>query len=137
MLNLWYLVSFITYYFGLIWQYGIQKENTEFFSNAIFPTQLFNIFNTNFGYSQLLDKGMRSDMSLSLGVGVTICLVIGIAYFIFRKKKEIKNESLYLVFLLLVCCFCLWQQLCFRGELLQQNKLINMFAGTGECRGDF
>ena len=32
-------------------------------------------------------------MSLSLGVGVTICLVIGIAYFIFRKKKEIKNES--------------------------------------------
>lgn len=130
LLNLWYLVSFITYYFGLDMAIRHTKENTEFFSNAIFPTQLFNIFNTNFGYSQLLDKGMRSDMSLSLGVGVTICLVIGIAYFIFRKKKEIKNESFVFGILAFGVLLLFMATTLFPWELLQQNKLINMFAGT-------
>ena len=130
LLNLWYLVSFITYYFGLDMAIRHTKENTEFFSNAIFPTQLFNIFNTNFGYSQLLDKGMRSDMSLSLGVGVTICLVIGIAYFIFRKKKEIKNESFVFGIFAFGVLLLFMATTLFPWELLQQNKLINMFAGT-------
>ena len=132
LLNLWYLVSFITYYFGLDMAIRHTKENTEFFSNAIFPTQLFNIFNTNFGYSQLLDKGMRSDMSLSLslGVGVTICLVIGIAYFIFRKKKEIKNESFVFGILAFGVLLLFMATTLFPWELLQQNKLINKFAGT-------
>ena len=130
LLNLWYLVSFITYYFGLDMAIRHTKENTEFFSNAIFPTQLFNIFNTNFGYSQLLDKGMRSDMSLSLGVGVTICLIIGIAYFIFRKKKEIKNESFVFGIFAFGVLLLFMATTLFPWELLQQNKLINMFAGT-------
>ena len=130
LLNLWYLVSFITYYFGLDMAIRHTKENTEFFLNAIFPTQLFNIFNTNFGYSQLLDKGMRSDMSLSLGVGVTICLIIGIAYFIFRKKKEIKNESFVFGIFAFGVLLLFMATTLFPWELLQQNKLINMFAGT-------
>lgn len=88
------------------------------------------MFITNFGYSQLLDKGMRSDMSLSLGVGVTICLVIGIAYFIFRKKKEIKNESFVFGILAFGVLLLFMATTLFPWELLQQNKLINMFAGT-------
>lgn len=69
-------------------------------------------------------------MSLSLGVGVTICLVIGIAYFIFRKKKEIKNESFVFGILAFGVLLLFMATTLFPWELLQQNKLINMFAGT-------
>ncbi|MDE5893800.1 MAG: hypothetical protein K2H45_12840, partial [Acetatifactor sp.] len=55
LLNLWYLVAFVTYYLGEDLAIKHTPENTEFFQNAVFPAEFFNLFNTSFGYSQLLD----------------------------------------------------------------------------------
>ena len=48
LLNLWYLAAFLTYYLGEDLAIRHTPENTEFFQNAIFPAELFNIFNTSF-----------------------------------------------------------------------------------------
>ena len=49
---------------------------------------------------------------------------------IFRKKKEIKNESFVFGILAFGVLLLFMATTLFPWELLQQNKLINMFAGT-------
>lgn len=118
------------YYFGLDMAIRHTKENTEFFLNAIIPTELFNIFNTSFGYSQLLPIGVKGDMSLSLGVGVSVCLVVCAAYFMFRKKRSIQNEGYVFGIFAFGVLLMFMATTFFPWEILQQNKLINMFCGT-------
>lgn len=130
LLNLWYLAAFVKYYFGLDMAIRHTKENTEFFLNAIIPTELFNMFNTNFGYSQLLPIGVKGDMSLSLGIGVSVCLVVCAAYFIFRKKRALENEGYVFGIFAFGVLLVFMATTFFPWEILQQNKLINMFCGT-------
>lgn len=130
LLNLWYLVPFVKYYTGLDMAIKSVKENTEFFGNAIFPTELFNMFNTTFGYSQLIPVGIRGNMSLSLGVVVSICVVICVSYFIFRKKCELKNEKYIFGVVVFGLLLVFMSTTLFPWEILQKNKIINMFCGT-------
>lgn len=130
LLNLWYLTAFVTYYFGLDMAIRHTKENTEFFLNAIIPTELFNVFNTSFGYSQLLPNGVKGDMSLSLGVGVSICVVVCAVYFVFRKKRRLSGEGFAFGMFAFGALLMFMTTTLFPWEILQQNKLINMFCGT-------
>lgn len=130
LLNAWYLAAFVRYYMGLDMAIKHVPENTEYFQNAIFPTQLFNIFNTNFGYSQLLNMGIRSDMSLTLGVGVTICAVLCLVYFVFRRKREMENEGFVFGMFALGVLIVFMATTIFPWQLLQQNPVINKFCGT-------
>lgn len=130
LLNMWYLPAFINYYFGLDMAIRHTKENTEFFANAVFPTELFNVFNTEFGYSQLMSAGLRGNMSLSLGVGVSVCLVLCAVYFLFRKKRGIENEGFAAGMFAFGMLLLFMATTLFPWEILQQNKLINMFCGT-------
>lgn len=130
LLNLWYLAAFVKYYMGLDLAIKHTKENVEYFLNAIIPTELFNIFNTNFGYSRLLPDGVKGDMSLSLGVGVTLCFVVCAAYFIFRKKKELDSESFTFGMFAFAAILLFMSTTLFPWQIFQQSKLINAFCGT-------
>lgn len=130
LLNLWYLVAFLTYYLGEDLAIRLTPENTEFYQNAVFPAEFFNIFNTSFGYSQLLDYGIRGNMSLSLGVGVTAALTVCVVFFLLGRKEQDDRRRFYgfltgtgLVLLFMASTLFPWQ-------LLQQNRLINAFCGT-------
>ena len=129
LLNLWYLIPFAYYYFSLDMVIHHTPANTEFFSNAIIPAELFNVFNDVFGYSQLLPVGVRGDMSLSLGVGVSLCLVVGLLYYLFRREKVPLGKFGFVVFFSGVALTFMASSL-FPWEVLQQGKLINQFAGT-------
>ncbi len=129
-LNLWYLAAFATYYLGADLAIKHIPENTEFYQNAVFPTELFNLFNTEFGYSQLLEYGIRGNMSLSLGVGVTICLVIGVAFCLLGKKEQDEKRKFYRVLIGLGLALLFMSTTLFPWQLLQQNRIINAFCGT-------
>lgn len=129
-LNLWYLTAFVTYYLGADLAIKHTPENTEFYQNAVFPTELFNLFNTEFGYSQLLEYGIRGNMSLSMGVGVTICLVIGAAFCLLGKKEQDERRKFYRVLIGLGLALLFMSTTLFPWQLLQQNRIINAFCGT-------
>lgn len=130
LLNLWYLVPFLTYYLGTDLTIKHTPENTEFFQNAVFPAEFFNVFNTSFGYSQLLDYGIRENMSLSLGVGGTVALAVCVIFFLLGGKEKSGRIRFYgfltgtgLVLLFMASTLFPWQ-------LLQRVGLINAFCGT-------
>lgn len=129
LLNAWYLAGFLTYYLGLDMAIKHVPENTEFYQNAIFPAQLFNVFNEKFGYSYLLDMGMQYDMSLTLGLGVTLCLVIALGYYLFGKHQEKQNSFLFGIFLFGVVLVVMSTTI-FPWQLFQQSALINKFCGV-------
>lgn len=129
-LNLWYLAAFATYYLGADLAIKHTPENTEFYQNAVFPTELFNLFNTEFGYSQLLEYGIRGNMSLSLGVGVAICLVIGVAFCLRGKKEKDERQRFYRALIGLGLALLFMSTTLFPWQLLQQNRIINAFCGT-------
>lgn len=130
LLNMWYLIPFMTFYFGTDLAIRHTPENTEYFANAIFPAELFNVFNDKFGYSQLIDKGISGNMSLSLGVGVSICLILAVLYFVFDRKDRIKDYKFNAVLLMFGVFILFMTTTLFPSELLQKSKLINGIAGT-------
>lgn len=130
LVNLWYLIPFVTYYLGVDLAIRHTAENTEYFSNAIFPAEMFNFFNDKFGYSQLLPLGIKGNMSLSLGVGVTICVVIAALYFLFGKKEALRHYSFYAEQFLFAIFILFMASTLFPSELLQKPKLLNALAGT-------
>lgn len=130
LLNLWYLAAFLTYYLGEDLAIKHTPENTEFFQNAVFPTELFNVFNTSFGYSQLLDRGLQGNMSLSLGVGVTGALALCGGYFLLGKKEEGARRRFYGVMTGMGCALLFMASTLFPWQLLQCIRPINAFCGT-------
>ncbi|MCM1117913.1 MAG: hypothetical protein NC543_00915 [bacterium] len=129
-LNLWYLIPFLTYYLGTDLAIKHTPENTEFYQNAVFPTELFNVFNTSFGYSQLLEHGLRGNMSLSLGVGVTGAMALCAVFFLRGKRGEDDKEKYYGVLTAMGMALLLMSSTLFPWQLLQRVKLINAFCGT-------
>lgn len=129
-LNLWYLAAFLTYYLGEDLAIKHMPENTEFFQNAIFPTELFNVLNTGFGYSQLLEWGLQDNMSLSLGVGVTGALVLCGGYFLLGKKEEDARRRFYGVMTAMGGVLLFMASTLFPWQLLQRIRPINAFCGT-------
>lgn len=130
LLNLWYLVAFVTYYLGEDLAIKHTPENTEFFQNAVFPAEFFNLFNTSFGYSQLLDDGIQGNMSLSLGVGGTVALAVCVIFFLLggRKKDGLRKFYGFLTGMSLALLFM--ASTLFPWQILQNNRLINAFCGT-------
>lgn len=129
LLNLWYLLPFIDYYFGVDLVIRHTPENREYFDNSIFPAEMFNFFNDQFGYSQLLPLGIKGSMSLSLGTGVTFCFVIAVLYFVFRRENKIKDEDFHKVLFLLAAFILFMSSTLFPSELFQKFRLFNAFAG--------
>lgn len=129
LLNAWFLMAFFVYYVGLDLFIKHKPENTEYYQNAIFPAQLFNLFGADFGTSNLLSRGIVGEMSLTLGIGVTFCLVIAVGYYLFGKKEKKQNSFLNTMLLASVCLIFMSTTL-FPWGLLQQKKIINMFCGT-------
>ena len=130
LLNAWYLAAFLKYYTGLDMAIKHVPKNTEFYQNAIFPTQLFNVFNTSFGYSRLLNEGIRSEIALSLGVSITVCMAVCFAYFVFRKKQTVEHERFHFMLFAFACALVFMATTLFPWQLLQQNDVINKFCGT-------
>lgn len=130
LLNLWYLAAFLTYYLGTDLAIRHTPENTEFFQNAVFPAEMFNLFNTSFGYSLLLDRGIRGNMSLSLGVGGAAALLVCVTYFILGKGEKGRRRRFYGVMTGMGLALLFMASTLFPWQLLQGNKLINAFCGT-------
>ncbi len=129
LLNLWYLLPFIQYYFGVDLTIRHTRPNTEYFSNAVFPAEMFNIFNDKFGYSLLLPSGIKGNMSLSLGSGVTFCFVIAALYFVFGRKNKIRDNDFHTALFLFAVFLLFMSSTLFPSELLQRLKAFNLFAG--------
>ncbi len=129
LLNAWFLVAFFVYYVGLDLFIKHKPENTEYYQHAIFPTQLFNLFGTDFNTSNLLSRGIVGEMSLTLGIGVTTCLVIALGYYLFTKKGKEQNSFLRTMLFISVCLVFMSTTL-FPWGLLQQKRIINIFCGT-------
>ncbi len=130
LVNLWYLIPFVTYYFGCDLAIKHTPYNVEYFSNAIFPAEMFNFFNDKFGISQLIPKGIRGNMSLSLGAGVTFCFAAAAMYFIFDRKNKMKHYDFYAEMFLFAVFIMFMASTLFPSELLQKPKLANAIAGT-------
>lgn len=130
LLNLWYLAAFLTYYLGADLAIRHTPENTEFYQNAVFPTELFNVFNTSFGYSQLLEHGLRGNMSLSLGVGVTGAAVLGAAYFVLGKRESGERRKFYGLLTVMGLVLVFMSSTLFPWQILQRVGPINAFCGT-------
>lgn len=128
LLNLWYLIPFIRYYFSLDMVIRQPRVNTEFWQNAIIPAELFNIFNDSFGYSLLLDRGIKGNMSVSLGFPISVCLICAVAYFIFNKKDKIENESFTKAYFICGIAFLFAATTLFPWEPIQKNVIFNKFA---------
>lgn len=129
LLNAWFLMAFLVYYVGLDLFIKHKPENTEYYQNAIFPAQLFNVFGADFGTSNLLYRGITGEMALTLGVGVTLCLVIAVGYYFFAKKEKEDHSFLNTMLLASVCLIFMTTTL-FPWGLLQQKRIINIFCGT-------
>lgn len=129
LLNAWFLVGFFTYYVGLDLFIKHKPENTEYFQNAIFPTQLFNLFGTNFGTSNLLNRGIIGEMALTPGVCVFLCLLVSIGYYICTKKKKEQNVFVRTMFYVSLCLIVMTTTI-FPWELLQKHPLMNLLCGT-------
>ena len=109
LLNLWYLIPFVSGYFSMDLAINATNSASNFQNGAIIPAQLFNIFNDWSGISQVLSFGINPDMPLSLGVGVSIALVLCMVYFIRNKKEEDRISdhrfNLQMFIFTLVCIF--------------------------------
>ncbi len=130
LINLWYLIPFATYYFSVDLAIRHTPENTEYFSNAVFPAEMFNFFNDKFGFSQLIPLGIPGNMSLSLGSCVTFCFAIVVLYFIFQRKRKLEHNDFYLAIFLFAVFILFMASTLFPSEFLQKWKLFNLFAGT-------
>lgn len=130
LLNLWYLAAFLTYYLGTDLAIRHTPENTEFYQNAIFPAEFFNIFNTSFGYSQLLDYGIRGNMSLSLGVGGTAALAVCVVFFLLGRPEKDGRRRFYGFLTGTSLALLFMASTLFPWQLLQRSRLINAFCGT-------
>lgn len=130
LLNLWYLAAFLTYYVGADLAIKHTAENTEFYQNAVFPAELFNVFNTSFGFSQLLEHGLRGNMSLSLGVGVTGALALCAAHFLLGRREEGPGDKFCRMLTAMGLALLFMSTTLFPWQLLQRSHLINAFCGT-------
>ncbi len=128
-LNAWYLVGFLTYYLGLDLSIKHIPENTEYYQHALFPSQLFNLLGTKFGYSYLLDQGVMHDMSATLGVGITICLIFVICYH-FMTKNKTEEKTFALTCFWMGLTFVWMTTTLFPWRIIQQSSLLNSFCGT-------
>ncbi len=129
LLNVWFLVAFFVYYVGLDLFIKNKREIVDYYQHAVFPVQLFDLFGTNFGNSNFLDKGIADEMSLTLGVGVTFCLLIALGYYLFVKKSNEENSFLRTMLVVSVC-FVFMSTTLFPWGLLQEQKVIRIFCAT-------
>ena len=89
--SLWILVPFISMYPEDL---SVHHQMDSFRFSLILPTQLFDVLNIRMGlsyYSTTSDVGI--ELSQSLGLGVSVCLIVCVVYFIFRKDNRIKDEG--------------------------------------------
>lgn len=127
-LNAWFLVSFLTYYLGLDLSIKHIPENTEYYQHALFPSQLFNLLGTKFGYSYLLDQGVMHDMSATLGVGTSICLIFSVCY-LFMTKNRPKEKNFVLTCFSMGLILIFMTTTVFPWRIMQQNSLLNSLCG--------
>ncbi|MBQ4258982.1 MAG: hypothetical protein IJB84_01800 [Lachnospiraceae bacterium] len=128
-LNAWFLAGFLTYYLGLDLSIKYFPENTEYYQHALFPSQLFNLLGTRFGYSYLLDQGVMHDMSATLGVGITVALVFVFCYH-FLKKNETAEKTFAQTLFWMSLMMVLMTTTIFPWRIIQQSPLLNSFCGT-------
>lgn len=130
LLNAWFIVPFISTYMNLDMNIQNKPTNVEFFRNAIIPAQLFNIFDSTFGRSQLTPDGINGDLSLSPGLGAIICFFVAVYYFMFEKKRKINAHGFNLAVFIFAAILLFMSTTLFPWELLQKPKLINTIIGT-------
>ncbi len=128
-LNAWFLAGFLTYYLGLDLSIKYFPANTEYYQHALFPSQLFNLLGTRFGYSYLLDQGVMHDMSATLGVGVSTCLVFIFCYH-FMTKNQTEEKRFAQTCLWMSLIMVLMTTTIFPWRIIQQSPLLNSFCGT-------
>lgn len=85
LLNLWFLVPFFDFY-----RLDLNLHHAEnlFHDHAVIPAQLFCLLGDEIGVSNPLESGIRWEMSITLGISVSLCLLGCIWLFFYRKKGK-------------------------------------------------
>lgn len=130
LLNLWFIVPFINSYMGLDLVIANKGFYDGFAYDAVFPAQLFNIFNNKFGMSTNTFNGIQGEMSLSLGLTTSLCVVIYTAYLLFEKKKDDKNNKFVLICFIIGVALTVMSTTLFPWGILLKNKFINLIVKT-------
>lgn len=88
LLNLWFLVPFFDFYSQDLVQHHISDGGNIFHDHVIIPAELLNLIGDNYGLSYELSHGILGEMSQTLGIGVSLCLGLGIVLFFVKKKGK-------------------------------------------------
>ena len=126
--SLWFLVPFISMYQE---DFVAINQSDAFRYSLISPTQLFDVLNIRMGlsyYSTTSDVGI--ELSQSLGIGVSVCLIVCVVYFIFRKDNRIKDEgyikALFILGIILLYMSTVW----FPWDLVWKIKIVSKFFNS-------
>ena len=115
LLNLWFLVPFFDFYGLDLVQKHLSDGGNIFHDHVIIPAQLLNLIGDNYGLSYELSHGMVGEMSQTLGMAVSLCLLACcVIYLICKKGRKTFGLPLFIFGLAsLVCSTSLvpWQKL--------------------------
>ncbi|MCI8674175.1 MAG: hypothetical protein HFI89_11940 [Lachnospiraceae bacterium] len=85
LLNLWFLVPFFDFY---RLDLNLNAAENLFYEQAVIPAQLFCLLGDEIGVSHPLENGIRWEMSITLGISVSLCMLGCIWLFFYRKKGK-------------------------------------------------
>ena len=85
LLNLWFLVPFLDFY-GL--DLKLNDVANVFHDQAVIPAQLFSLFGADLGFTGPLEEGVYQEMSLTLGITVSLCLLYAAVRMFGRGVKK-------------------------------------------------
>lgn len=105
LLNLWFLVPFFDFYSLDLVQNHLSGGGNIFHDHVIIPAQLLNLFGDNYGLSYELSHGILGEMSQTLGLAVSACLLGGIVLFLVKKRgRDSFGLPLFLFGLVMLVC---------------------------------
>lgn len=125
--SLWILVPFISMYPEDL---SVHHQIDTFRVSLILPTQLFDVLNIRMGFSYNTVSNVGNELSQSLGIGVSVCLIVCVVYFIFRKDNRIKDEgyikALFFFGIILLYMSTVW----FPWDLVWKIKIVSKFFNS-------
>lgn len=131
LLNMWFIVPFITAYTGVDMNLQHSLSAGNFQQGAIIPAELFNVFNNKFGVSNILSTGIMGDMSLSLGILPTLGMLLAVFYIVFAKNHRLKPHKMFVILFVFTAAVLYMSTSLFPWDYLRDKfKAIHFFENT-------
>lgn len=124
LINAWYIIPFIDFFSLDLALHHTTENLSEFYDNAVFLGQLFNLFPDKLGISKGLSNGMSWEMPLTLGGMVVMLMLISIILGI-KSKYNLRWGK---ILLLMGGIFALLSTSVIPWRILEESSIVNKFA---------